>query len=681
MDPSARLLTLRNLIDRSAAAYYIDGTSDISDEEFDQLKHELRTLDPNDARLTRVGYPVPRDGILQTAKHTFLVGSINNSIDFCPQHESYVTGFQNWAKNLPAHCNHFWVQPKLDGLSLVLYYEKGHLVRAVTRGDGTAGEDVTANAVMFKGVPRALPYPATFGVRGEALLTRASWAIVDPNRESNARNLAAGIVRRKDGTDSRHIDFLAFAYHPGPDEIIESVETGARYSEEKDIAEFLHRCGFNPVPGKRIDGHDAVVAYYHQFATVRPHLPYEIDGLVVKVNVTKYQDELGESGGCPKGMVAFKWPGQEVIAELKDVTWSVGHTGKLTPVGTITPTRIGGVEITSVSLHNIEQIEALNIGLNDLIVMTRGGDVIPKVQKLHAKDADSKTISAPVCCPTCGGPVQRRTNVDGEQGTEIFCVTDSCPARVKGKVQRWIKSLDIQGLGDEILSTLTEAKQVNTVADLYKLDPANLGELIVNGKKLGAKRAVSIFNEIQRTRTLTIDQFLGSLGIPMLGKRRVELIRKAAAKASLVPPDTMDHVEGWLSNIVGSDVRFSNLTRFADLLGIPGICTEIQKGIDELEPMIKELMGVITIAAPENKTNATVVGKLSGKSFCVTGTLSKGRSEIHDAIKAAGGEVKDDVNKSLSYLVCGEKAGSKKAKAEKLGVPTITEAQLNEMMG
>lgn len=708
-----RTLTLRELITKHNQLYYNEPDSplNVSDDEYDSWKREYRTLVPaDDPLLVQVGAE-PAGAHLSEAPHDFFMGSLNNAMT---EQE-----FRDWHHSTGATA--YVIEDKLDGLSIDLRYVNGKLVQALTRGNGLIGQDVTQNALRFQQVPHHFN-GFTGSVRGEAVLHKSDWKILDPDEKSNPRNLAAGICRRESGENAECLHFYAF-----------DVIGGFYASTETMAMDVLRINGFTTPPIYFVQGnHDGlameIINYHARYGITRDDLPYMIDGLVVKANDKELQKRLGEASGCPKGQIAFKWAALPQKTKLKSIHWEVGHTGVLSPVAELEPVRVGGVTVTSALLCNPDELERLRVRPGDDVMVARMGDVIPKIVSVLHSDGDVP-LQLPATCPVCDGPVGHMKNSDGSESVNIYCMNGECDAQTVGKVRRWIKSLEIDGIGDEILAVLTEERTygpavdfpgdvegdtcregtcgtyriVSTPADLYRLHKYHdLPNLKINGKSLGKKRAARILEEINKTRELTIDQFLGSLGVKHLGKRRVELIRKADRVIELGTADYtrpgldyerrhLDDVHNWLRPVsvledltTGEKVEVlgvSYLNSGAEALGIPNIAAEIQAGLDAKRPLIEDLLRYITIKEPTPmKASTTTESVLTGKSFCFTGV----RMTAEEATRLAqlGGEEKSGVSKGLTYLVMKDvtKTSNKSKKAAEVGTQVISYADFQEMI-
>ena len=705
---------LLNAVDRADAIYYgpNPNRNKISDSQYDGWKKELAdhlkliqnnlALHPNSLlaprqrdeikaiqeRINRKRSPLAITGKIETFKHTFDVLSLDkvHSAD----------EFRKWAKTLTGNGKDFCGGLKLDGGTIVQYYTHGKLVRVVTAGgDDGVGEVITEKAMMFKGVPTMLPTPLTVVIRSEAMMITADFKTLleefdedDEDRPKTPRNAAMGIIGRLDGTDSDLITCFAL------DAIgVDGLDTQEiKYSLLKEL-------GFEPAPWKLFKTYEDVVTEFEDLATKRETLNVGIDGYVVIVNSVARQKELGCTEHHPKWAVAWKFPAEEATSRIKDVTLTVGHTGKVTPVAVLEPCQLQCTTVESASLHNWDEIERLDVGVGDGVVITRNGDVIPGVDRVTTRAKGRKPIPRPAACPSCGGPVGHLKNTGGGKSVNLYCLSlNTCPAVQRGKIACWIRKTGIKGIGPAVLDALTapatvkgERPWVCDIADLYRFQPPNgadrLATMMISGKKFGLKHAQTMLNEIEKSKTLTIDRFVGSLGVKHLGRRRVELIRKAYELSPYAPtqPGVLDKLENWFTPAGKQD---SNLLHMAPHLGIKNIAKEIQSGLDAIKPLVEELLSLgIQVSAPVAKSSLgpaqSLDGPLKGVVICLTGAMSRGRKEIAADIIAAGGQVEDDVRKTVTHLCQADPSSksSKSQKAAKLDIPVISEQQLMEMIG
>jgi DNA ligase (NAD+) len=655
---------LRSLILKAKHAYYYSGEPIMSDAQYDALEDQLRQIAPDDPVLELVGSPVPADTILTKARHSIPMGSqskVNSEAEFMA-----------WA--LKAEGGFIHASIKGDGASAAAYYQDGRLVQAISRGDGTIGEDITANAIRFKGLPAWVGLEGmgfTGAVRFEVILTVDEWTAIDPSRSKNPRNAGNGIMGRKNGHQSDRLTAFAF-------DIDESVDgLSRRFATEAEKAQRLAELGFNLIPQRLCSTSEEVVTYFREIAEQREALPFWIDGVVLKMNDLGLQERMGVSGGRPKGQVAWKFDSSGAETVLTGVVISGGHTGSIVPTGQLQPVDIGGTTISSVSLVNFDEIARLDIAVGDSVWVIKANDIIPKVVRVTHRPEHRQPILTPQSCPFCGGEVGRRVNTGGDEGVILDCRNAACPKKSSGKINRWISSLDILGIGDVVLESMLEQLQIEDAADLYTLkgrfnELANLVTHAERDLKLGEKRATSILEAIEAKRVLTLSQFLGSLGLEHLGKRRVEIMIRAAQ-------GELDTLEDWRSGKLRDP-------RVAELAGAPNIAAPIQDGIDAMAPVIdKMLANGVEILPPQEDLHGSIESEEAQRpTVCISGKLPSGKkkADYKEPLLAAGYELVDDVSKGLSYLVLADAASTsaKSEKAKKLGVAVISEEQLIEML-
>lgn len=632
----------------------------MSDAEYDALEDQLRQIAPDDPVLALVGSPVPADTILTKARHSIPMGSQSKV--------NSVAEFMAWA--LKAEGGFIHASLKGDGASAAAYYQDGRLVQAISRGDGSIGEDITANAIRFKGLPAWVGLEGTGftgAVRFEVILTVGEWTAIDPSRSKNPRNAGNGIMGRKNGHQSDRLTAFVF-------DIDESVEgLSRRFATESEKAQRLADLGFNLIPQRLCSTAEEVVSYFREIAEQREDLPFWIDGVVLKMNDLDLQERMGVSGGRPKGQVAWKFDSSGAETVLIGVVISGGHTGSIVPTGQLQPVHIGGTTISNVSLVNFDEIARLDLAVGDLVWVIKANDIIPKVVRVTHRPEHRQPILAPQACPFCGGEVRRRINTGGDEGVILDCRNAACPKKSSGKINRWISSLDILGIGDVVLESMLEQLQIEDAADLYTLKGriTELADLVTHAErnlKLGEKRAASILQAIEAKRVLTLSQFLGSLGLEHLGKRRVEIMIRAAQ-------GELDTLDDWRSGKLRDP-------RVAEMAGAPNIAEPIQDGIDAMAFVIdKMLANGVEILSPQKDLHGSAESEVSQRrNVCISGKLLSGKkkADYEVPLLAAGYELVDDVSKDLSYLVLAdaESTSSKAVKARKLGIPVISEEDL-----
>ena len=661
MAKAARLRFLRNQVLKAKQAYYFGDQPIMTDAEYDALEDELRRLDPNDPVLNSVGAPVSADAILTKAEHKIPMGSqakVNTHAEFTDWYDKRGGG--------AVHAS-----LKGDGASAAAYYVKGKLEQVISRGDGTVGEDITANAVKFKGLPAIVEHddgaPFSGAVRLEVILTLADWAKVDPKQSKNPRNLGNGIMGRKNGKGSQFLS--AFAFDVQDDELDFETETGK--------TEHLAQLGFQVVPYAHCKDLAACVAYYDDVVRSRDQLPFWIDGVVMKLDDLAAQASHGVTSGRPKGQTAWKFVSEGAETRLESYVISGGHTGVLVPTAQFEPVEIGGTTVRNALLNNWEEIERLDVAVGDTVWVIKANDIIPKIIEVRkrAPKGQRKLIEEPKVCPFCDGKVGRRTNTSGSEGVATVCLNPDCPKKSIGKIKRWIKSLDIQGIGDSVREAMVEQLELEDPSGLYTLrdDPDALAGLIINADKaikLGKKRATTILEEVEKKRDLSLRDFVGSLGVEGLGKRRVELMMNAV-------PGKLDTLKDWRSG----KLRDAD---FAAEAGVPNLGEALQDRLDAVGEVIDALLAKGVRVQVAAVAAAAVKAASSKGTVAITGKLPSGKKKNDFAapLEKAGYELVDKVSKDLTYLVLADpnSTSSKAVKARKLGVKLISEEDLDKLV-
>jgi DNA ligase (NAD+) len=556
---------------------------------------------------------------------------------------------------------------KLDGMSLALVYEGGKLARGVTRGDGTIGEDVTLNIRPVRSIPLTIPkeklkkagIPENFEVRGELLMPVAAFQKMNEDREAkglslfaNPRNATAGTVRQLDAsiTAQRRLDYFPYIL----------LRDGRTYFERHwETLESLNAAGFKVNQNRALAKNMTEVwQFIGGWEAKRESLPYEIDGVVVKVDRISLQQELGFTGKAPRWAIAYKYAARAGITQVEDIRVQVGRTGKLTPVAMLKPVPIGGTTVRNATLHNLDEIERLGVKIGDWVQVERGGDVIPKVAKViedidHARG--HKTFHMPENCPVCGTKVVRTA---GE--VDYRCVNANCPAKLLGTILHFASRgvMNIDGMGDSLVNQLIERGLVKNVADIYDLTKKDLLGL----ERFADKSAQNILDEIEKSKTLPLERVIYGLGIRMVGERTAQ----------------------FLAEHFGSMDALMNASE-EELEQVNEVGPRIAESISEFfhEPKNRELVRRLRDAGltffGKKRERGT---KLTGKTFVLTGTLAKySRDEAKKLIEDAGGRVSGSVSKKTDYVVAGSDAGSKLDKAKELGVPVIEEAEMERLVG
>jgi len=666
--PTKKIASLRDKIRQHEYFYYVLDQPEISDAEFDKLMQELKQLEAEhpdlvtpDSPTQRVGGK-PREGFVKVP-HSSPMLSLDNTYS-----EEELRAWERRVHELSGRKDVDYVcELKLDGMSLALIYEDGRLVRGVTRGDGSVGEDVTLNVRTARSIPLSIDkeklkkagIPADFEVRGELLMPTAVFKKINEERErqglptfANPRNFTAGTVRQLDAniTAQRRLDYFPYIL----------LQAGRTYFDRHwETLTALAGAGFKVNPNRKlVHSIDEVWAFIGQWEAKRDSLPYEIDGIVVKVDRTSLQDELGFTGKAPRWAIAYKYAARAGVTKLEDIRVQVGRTGKLTPVAMLAPVLIGGTTVRNATLHNMDEIERLGVKIGDWVQVERGGDVIPKVVKvIDDKDhpRGHKIFHMPETCPVCGTKVMR---TEGE--VDFRCVNANCPAKLRETILHFASRgvMNIDGMGEALVTQLTDRGLVKNVADIYKLSKADLLSL----DRMGEKSAQNILDEIENSKKLPLERVIYGLGIRMVGERTAQFLAEHFGSMEALEQASIEELQN--VNEVGPRIAES----IAEFFTIPAN----RKLIERLNEAKLTLTG--------KKTQRGT--KLAGKTFVLTGTLPHfTRDEAKKMIEDAGGKVTGSVSKKTDYVVAGSDAGSKLDKARELGVAVIDEKQMEALTG
>ena len=661
-----KIEALREKIRHHEHLYYVLDNPEISDADFDKLMQKLKNLESEHPSLVTPDSPTqrvggkPREGFIKVP-HSSPMLSLDNTYN-----EEELRGWERRVHELSGRSDVDYVcELKLDGMSLALIYEDGRLVRGVTRGDGSVGEDVTLNVRTVRSIPLSIPkerlkkagLPGDLEIRGELLMPTASFKKINEEREkaglptfANPRNFTAGTVRQLDAniTAERRMDFFPYIL----------LQNGRTYFDRHSkTLNALEAAGFKVNPNHKLaHSMGEVWAFIQAWEAKRDSLPYEIDGIVVKVDRTGLQDELGFTGKAPRWAIAYKYAARGGVTKLENIRWQTGRTGKLTPVAELVPISIGGTTVRNATLHNMDEIHRLGVKIGDWVRVERGGDVIPKVVEVD-KDhpRGDKEVADPVKCSVCGNKVVR---TEGE--VDYRCVNADCPAKLLGTILHFASRgvMNIDGMGDALVMQLTERGLVKNVADIYKLTKADLLSL----ERMGDKSAQNILDEIENSKKLPLERVIFGLGIRMVGERTAQFLAEhfgsmeALEQASVEELQNVDEVG---PRIAESIVEFFSIPanrKLVERLGAAGLAFKGKK-----------------------KERGT---KLAGKNFVLTGTLAHfTRDEAKKLIEDAGGKVTGSVSKKTDYVVAGTDAGSKLDKARELGVAVIDEKEMEKMAG
>lgn len=668
--PDARLLQLREALHAYDHAYYVKAEPAVSDDVYDALFRELAAIEQAhpewvtpDSPTQRVG-GAPRDGAV-VVRHRKPMLSIMTETNHAPE------GAQAFVDRVAALSGHgdtlFCAELKFDGLAVSLRYESGRLVQALTRGDGETGEDVTANARTIRNLPLVLtaPYPATLEVRGEVLMLRKDFEALNQRQIAsgekvfaNPRNAAAGSLRLLDPRETARRPLTFFAY-----QVAEHAELpeGRHFSTQFGSLKAIEAMGFPVNRMMAVLSGARLPEFHRRVAEVRDSLPFDIDGVVYKVNELALQQKLGFVSREPRWAVAHKYPPQEKLTRVLAIDIQVGRTGQLTPVARLAPVEVGGVVVTNVTLHNLGETHRKDVRVGDQVIVRRAGDVIPEIVGVHLPDRPEGAVpfAMPSACPECSSETSKE-----EDEAAHYCTGGlSCPAQVKQAVLHFAsrKAMDIDGMGEVIVNQLVDRGWVKSPADLYSL---SLEQALLL-ERMGPKSAVKLIDAIEASKAQPLRRVLFALGMRHAGEgtakrlsERFDSIEdiRTATQAELEMIDDIGPI------VAGSIVRFFSEPHNAaviDRLRAVGVAQPVERA-----------------AAPDAQDLP-----LAGKSFVITGTLPIwSRDEAEAFVESHGGKVSGSVSKKTDFLVCGEAAGSKLTKAQALGVPVIDEDALRAMV-
>ena len=656
---------LREQICYHERKYFIDDQPEISDQEYDQLMRELECLEAEHPEFITLDSPTQRVGgetsLGTSVPHRGQMLSLDNT--YSP--EELYDFDQRVRKALPDQSIAYVTELKIDGLGVALLYEEGRLVRGATRGDGEYGEDVTANLRTLRTIPLRLTpiqlMPTVLEVRGEVFIPRERLDEVNRQRITedqapfaNARNAAAGSVRLLDSsiTASRPLDI--FIYSLGYAEGIEIL----RHTEALAL---LTDLGFKMNPHTKAHSSiEDVIAYCHRWTADRETIPYETDGIVVKVDSLQQQEALGTTAKSPRWAIACKFPARQVTTQIEAIEVQVGRTGVLTPVAILSPVQLAGATITHATLHNEQELIRKDIRVGDTVFLERSGDVIPKITSVSTdqRKGIEKVFRLPDHCPVCETPVRR-----SEDEAAIRCVNVACPAQLKRRIEHFASrnALNIDGLGPAIVEQLVGVGLICDVADLYALKQADLVSL----ERMGEKSAENLITAIESSRGIPVAKVLFGLGIHHVGANVAELLIDHFSSIDALSTASLEDIES--IHGIGPQIAESLLHFFS------------QPRVQEFLKRLKE--AGLQWAAESSESLEVSDSVFVGKTFVLTGSLSTmTRSEASDKIKERGGKVSSSVSQKTDYLVAGESPGSKYDRAIQLDVPILTEQEFTQKL-
>lgn len=628
-----------------AKAYYTDDMPLASDEEYDKLYHKVLEFEkdyPNEisslSPTNRIGYEISEG--FEKREHLAQMWSMEDIFS----HEEFIA----WLGRGNKTGEEFFCEPKFDGVSLNILYENGKMVRAITRGDGKIGEDVTQNARVIDSIPHTISYNERIEIRGEVVIAKSDFDALNLERMrsgeallSNPRNAAAGSLRQLDSrvVAERKLKFMPWGVG----------ENSLNFTLHSEVMDFVRSLGFLKDDFCGVYAPNEVKNAYESLLAQRENKPIMIDGMVVRVNNLAKCNELGYTVKFPKFMVAFKFPPVEKVTRLNDILLQVGRSGVITPVAVVDAVNIDGAVVRNATLHNFDEIKRLGLMKNDYVNIIRSGDVIPKITKVFSsrRDGTQTPISRPTHCPVCGELLY-------DEGVFIKCQNLECKARVINSLIYFAskKCMNIDGLGDAIITLLHENGKISRIIDIYRLKFEDFSGL--EGFK--DKKINNILNAIQNSKKVPLYRFITSLGIEHIGEVAA---RKIAENFG----------EKWLE--VGYD----------EVVLLDGFGEAMAKSYDEFIAVNKEkIKEILDYVSPEISEKTTQNSLFSGKTVVITGTLDKGRDEYKELFISLGAKVASSVSKNTDFLICGENAGSKLEKAKELGVKVIELGELKDMI-
>lgn len=633
---NTRIQELEQLITKYQASYY-NGEAEIEDSEFDKLWDELKVLDPQNVILSKVGAD---NGNFSKIRHVMPMGSQEKAAN--PE------SFLAWTEK---HIyDEYLVEFKLDGASLELQYENGKLIRAVTRGDGTIGDDITANAKKMNGVIPFLLKDGnhlnfTGGIRGEVIMTHQ---VHDQyfSDKANCRNAANGLMKRKDGEGSEYLKLITY----------DALETSEQifFTDEVEKMQFLKDLGFNTAPLQICKSPEEVIEYRSKIMEERKKLEYDIDGLVVKERTINYEDA---SRNRPDRQIAFKFSLEEAVSTLREVEWSISGA-TYTPVAIFDEVELNGTKVQRASLANPDTLRNLGVRIGSHVVVVKRGEIIPKIESVVREDnIETSEIIFPKKCEVCGSDLV-------DEGSRLYCPNKNCSKRTLAQLLKWQKTVDIRDLGITLITSLFNDKKIQSISDIYKLTEDDFIPYFLNQESIEADKeslgAVKVYKSIQNHRIIKLSVFLAGFNIDGFGETQAEKLISGG----------FDSLEKILN---ATEDQIANIYGFAEVMA-----HTIVEGLKENEAEMRFLVDSDLI-----KLESKTAGKLTGKSFCFTGELvTMKRADAEKLVKENGGTTKSSVTKDLSYLVTNDTSSgsSKNQKAEKFGIPVISEKEFLSLL-
>ena len=661
MNPTERIQKLVTELNTHNYNYNVLNAPTISDREFDHLMHELIDLETKhpdlilpDSPTQRVGSDLSKE--FPTVVHDVPMLSLANTYS-----EDELRDFEDRIrKELPDEDLQYVAELKIDGVALSLTYENGLLVRGITRGDGTQGEDITNNVKTIQSIPIRLNEPIDHGeIRGEVYLSHKTFDTINQQREqdgenpfANPRNAAAGSLKLQDPrlVAQRRLSFFAYSFRS---------ENFIQDTHSENLS-YIEKLGLPVNPNRALcNGIDDILSFARHWQEQRPNLPYDIDGIVIKLNTVTQQNKLGATAKTPRWAISYKYSAEQAETLLKEITLQVGRTGVVTPVANLEPVQLAGTTVSRATLHNAEELERKDIREGDTVILEKGGDVIPKVVRVVTtkRPANSQPFTFPTHCPVCEAPL-----VQDETEVAIRCVNTRCEAQLKGNIRHFASrtAMDIEGLGIALVEQLVDQKLVQDVGDLYSLTVEQLSEL----ERMAEKSAQNVIDALEASKKQPFHRLLFALGIRHIGATVARALADnfhTIDKLRETPPEDIEAVHEIGAAIAQSIHAYLNN--------------------DENWAVIEKLRAAnVPLAAEAPKD--TGPKPLDGKTVVVTGTLSRwGRQQIQDLVRTLGGKPTSSVSKKTDLVIIGENAGSKKDKAESLGIEILDEEAFAKLIG
>ncbi|MBQ2237151.1 MAG: NAD-dependent DNA ligase LigA [Clostridia bacterium] len=631
--------------------YYIDDSPEIEDFEYDALMRQLEDLENQFPEHKREDSPTQMVGgaalkLFTPVTHSVKMESLQDVFNF--------DELRSFAEKIDTSKTKFSVEPKIDGLSVSLEYSNGLFFRGSTRGDGITGEDVTANLLMIKSIPKVIPFEGELEVRGEVYMPKESFMRLVERQElmgetpaKNPRNAAAGSLRQKNSKITAERDLDIFLFN------IQRIK-GKGFKTHIESLDFIKSLGFHTLPSYlACENIEQVIDEIKRIGDERGNLSYDIDGAVIKVDNLEYRNELGSTAKYPKWAAAYKYPPEEKETVLKRIEIAVGRTGALTPTAEFDPIQLAGTTVSRATLHNEDFITSKGIAIGDTIVVRKAGDIIPEVLSV-SKHCGADVYQMPTVCPSCNSPVFR------EEGEAVIrCTNAECPAQALRHLIHFTSrdAMDIEGLGPAVLEQLVDARIISKIDDIYSIQAQQISAL----ERLGEKSAENLINAINKSKENDLSKLIFAFGIRHIGSKAAKLISEhfgdidAVMNASI---EDFEAIEGFGGILAESAAEFFSLEESKNMI-------ERLKNYGLNMKSLKEIQD----------------DRFQGRTFVLTGTLpTYSRKEASDIIEKFGGKVSSSVSKKTSFVLAGEEAGSKLDKANTLGVPVIDEIQFNEMI-